>query len=196
MASISLKYKSKSGNLTAPGDVDPGAMIPLATVLVGSGGSSYVEFTGISNNYEHLQIRGITNASAGGGSVITMRVGNGSVDSGTNYSWHQIYGYGTAVDVSGNANTSNVGLIISESSVTTSFSGFISDILDYSNTSKYKTIRTLTGIDTNNTSGVIALRSGSWRSTSVIDTIRIIPPSGVLIQNSHFALYGIKRAGA
>ena len=36
MASISLKNKSKSGNLTAPGDVDPGAMIPIATSTVSS----------------------------------------------------------------------------------------------------------------------------------------------------------------
>ena len=56
MASISLKNKSKSGNLTAPGDVDPGAMIPLMTTTVGTAVSA-VTFSDIPQAYEHLQIR-------------------------------------------------------------------------------------------------------------------------------------------
>ena len=56
MASISLKNKSKSGNLTAPGDVDLGAMIPIATTTLASGAASII-FTDIPTNYEHLQLR-------------------------------------------------------------------------------------------------------------------------------------------
>ena len=51
MASISLKYKSKSGNLTAPGDVDLGAMIPLMTAT--PSGTGTVTFSNIPQSYEH-----------------------------------------------------------------------------------------------------------------------------------------------
>ena len=54
MASISLKYKSKQGTLTAPGDVDLGAMIPLMTTTVGSGGSSTITFSSIQIGRAHV----------------------------------------------------------------------------------------------------------------------------------------------
>jgi hypothetical protein len=79
------------------------------------------------------------------------------------------------------------------------FGAGIVDILDYANTNKYKTIRSLTGHDHN---GVIAgihaivnLNSGSWRSTSAINSIVIGVVSGTAFnQYSSFALYGIKGA--
>ena len=36
-----------------------GSYESIATVTVGSGGSSYIEFTSIPGTYTHLQIRGI-----------------------------------------------------------------------------------------------------------------------------------------
>ena len=91
MASISLKYKSKQGNLTAPGDVDPGAMIPIATVN-GTGSSSTLTFSSIPQNYEHLQIRGI--ASVGDMDDVIIQFNS---DTGSNYSWHMIVGNGSSV---------------------------------------------------------------------------------------------------
>ena len=65
------------------------------------------------------------------------------------------------------------------------------DILDYANTNKYKTVRALHGSDANG-SGLIALRSGNWRSTSAITRIDLTPSSNNFKQYSHFALYGVK----
>jgi len=69
------------------------------------------------------------------------------------------------------------------------FNGFVIDILDYSNTSKYKTTRELSGQDRNG-SGEIALWSGNWRSTLAITSIEF--SNGTFDQYSSFALYGIK----
>ena len=194
MASISLKYKSKNGNLTAPGDVDPGAMIPIATVTIGAGGSSYAEFTSIPSNYEHLQVRGFARSTAAGSGTESFMVRFNS-DTGTNYSGHILYGTGTAVGATGTANLTafSVWDMPRAGELTNTFGVMIMDVLDYSNTNKYKTARLLGGMDTN---GYATLSSGSWRSTSAIDTIRVYPSGGNFAQYSSFALYGIKRAGA
>jgi hypothetical protein len=65
------------------------------------------------------------------------------------------------------------------------------DILDYANTNKFKTTRTLTGSDLNG-SGVVSLDSGSWRSTSAITSITFTARANLINTYSSFALYGIK----
>ena len=69
---------------------------PIATVSVGSGGASSIEFTSISSAYQHLQIRGLlrsTTASSGLDDV-RLRLGNSSIDTGNNYAAHQLEGNG------------------------------------------------------------------------------------------------------
>jgi hypothetical protein len=66
------------------------------------------------------------------------------------------------------------------------------DILDYANTSKYKTTRTLAGNDQNG-AGLVGLYSGLYMSTSAISSIEFtINGSGNFATGSNFALYGIK----
>lgn len=200
MGAISLKYKSKSGNLTAPGDVDPGAMIPLATVTVGAGGSSSISFTSIPSAYEHLQIRAIgrTNRSATGGDYSLVVINNDA--SASNYSMHQLLGNGVSVLVGGYPQTF-AGALISRwaaaSDGSNMFGVAIIDILDYANTNKYKTIRSLGALDTNSANCQINLESNLWMNTSAITSLTINPGAGTSwSQYSSFALYGIKRAGA
>ena len=81
------------------------------------------------------------------------------------------------VNGSGTANTPASGLI---------------DILDYLNVNKYKTVRSLGGIDINGSGGFIDLFSGNWRSTSAITRIDLTPSVNNFKQYSHFALYGVK----
>ena len=79
------------------------------------------------------------------------------------------------------------------SATANAFGVTIIDILDYANTNKYKTFRSLVGSDTNDTNGAVGLASGSWRSTSAITSITLSNNvSGNLAQYSSFALYGIK----
>lgn len=194
MGAISLKYKSKSGNLTAPGDVDPGAMIPIATVLVGVGGQSSITFSSIPSTYTHLQIRLFarsTAANVAGG--VTLQF-NGDT-TGSNYYSHYIQADGSSVASGPNANASihyDISGVNANASV---FGAMIFDVLDYSNTNKNKTSRVLGGID-NNGGGRINLTSGLWSSTSAITSIALAPFSGNFAQHTHAALYGIKRAGA
>jgi hypothetical protein len=193
MGAISLKYKSKSGNLTAPGDVDPGAFIPIATTTVGVGGSATITFSSIPQEYEHLQIRVMCQINIGDADF-GIRFNS---DTGSNYTKHQVYTYGSGTPIAtGTASTSSIPGGVSYSNTANTFGVAVIDILDYANTSKYKTTRVLTGSDANG-SGFIFYRSGVWMNTNAISSISLIQTSGSSFQQySSFALYGIKRAGA
>lgn len=165
----------------------------IATVSVGSGGSSSIDFTSIPGTYSHLQIRGIARTNRSDANFDALLITFNS-DTGSNYSDHYLFGDGSAAYADGTANRASIRLYYATTGNATAsvFGASIVDILDYSNTNKYKTTRTLIGYDLNG-SGTITLNSGSWRSTNAITSIQIKPNSGTSFnQYSHFALYGIK----
>ena len=169
------------------GHLVTGAYESISTVTVGSGGSSTITFSSIPSTYTHLQLRVIGSVSTDGN--MTMRLGNGSVDSGSNYSWHQLYGTGSATGAVAGANATQM-YFASMTNTANIFGVSVIDILDYTNTNKYKTVRGLDGYDANG-SGVVDLASGSWRNTAAVTTIELRCPAN-FNQYSHFALYGIK----
>jgi hypothetical protein len=160
----------------------------IATVTVGSGGASNVEFTSIPGTYTHLQIRINSLGSANTASSLS---GTYNGDTGSNYSSHWLTGNGSSASsgATANDNIQYFGFSLHTSEANAS----VIDILDYANTNKYKTMRCLTGVDRNG-SGSVWLFSGSWRNTNAITSIKITPNSGNFNQYSHFALYGIKGA--
>ena len=191
MGAISLKYKSKSGNLTAPGDVDPGAMIPLATTTLTTS-TATVTFSAIPQDYEHLQIRWFARGSSLAGLYWTF-----NSDTGANYTRHRISADGSSVSVSGLSSQNNIYTVASWGIPNTAsiFADGVYDILDYRNANKYKTLRGLAGQDSNGSGGVEFI-SGLWMNTAAITAISITPNTGTFQQYTSFALYGIKRAGA
>jgi len=166
----------------------------IATVTVGATSVASIDFTSIVATYSHLQIRGIArtaNAATYGG--LRLQVGNGSIDTGANYNTHDLYGDGSTTTASGTTNNTNIygGTITAASLGANMFGVAVVDILDYANTNKYKTVRTLGGADGNG-SGYVGINSGTWRSTSAVNTIKLFSTSGNFTQYSSFALYGIK----
>jgi hypothetical protein len=181
-----------------PGRLTPTTgFVSIATVTVGSGGASAVDFTGIPQVYKHLQIRSIlrsTRSDTSDGPQI--RLGNGSIDTGANYSWHFLKGDGSGASTNSFANSTYIGLGDFPAASRTSgvFGLFVVDILDYQNTNKYKTARGLNGYESNG-AGDLRFITASWRSTSAVDTIRVLPEVGPnFSQYSSFALYGIQGA--
>jgi hypothetical protein len=174
-----------------------GSFESIATVNVGSGGSSSVSFTSIPSTYTHLQVRilGRGNRTSYGSESFVMRANS---DSGSNYATHQLVGVSSSVLASGAASTtaSSIGRFPSNSIAANTFGVAIVDILDYSNTNKYKTIRDMGGMmDHNNVSGLgeLGIYSSLWMNTSAISSLTFTSGGGTLItQNSSFALYGIK----
>ena len=175
----------------AQGAANAGSFESIATVTVGSGGSSSITFSSIPATYTHLQIRAIQFNSSGGSYDTLYRFNS---DSGNNYISHYLEGTGSSVGagVAYSSGATNYGSIGSNFYTTTP-DVFVWDILDYANTNKYKTSRSLDGRD-NNGAGNIKLASSLWMSTSAITSIVISNQSGNFAQYSHFALYGIKSA--
>ena len=166
------------------GGVAPTDYESISTQTVGGGGSASITFSSIPSTYTHLQIRFI---ALGGASYRLASQFNS--DTGANYSWHALQGSGSTATA--DAATSATSMKVGETIATYPTVGVI-DILDYANTNKYKTIRTLEGFDANG-SGYIQLFSGNWRSTSAITSITLgTLISGSMNQYSSFALYGIK----
>jgi hypothetical protein len=114
-------------------------------------------------------------------------------DTAGNYSNHFLQGNGSAVSTASGANTTTmVGAFNGPDAQTGAniFSASIWDILDYTNTNKYKTTRSLFGYDANS-AGTITLASGNWRNTAAVTSLTFLA-EGNFVANSHFVLYGIK----
>ena len=159
----------------------------IATVTIGSGGASSATFSSIPSTYKNLQIRGIFRPT--GASWVIARF-NG--DSGTNYSQHDLRGDGSSASAEATINAQNAYFILGTATATNIFGVGVMDILDYANTNKYKTTRSLNGIDANG-SGNVDLTSSSWRNTAAISSIVLsLNSGGTIPEYSSFALYGIK----
>ena len=157
----------------------------IATTTLGSAQST-ITFSSVPATYTHLQLRILTGSSGAATDSILIRLNSDTT--ATNYYWHRLYGDGsTAFSGASNANT-----VIDVSGTGTNFSGSIVDILDYANTNKYKTIRTLSGYDANG-SGRVGLNSTLWKNTAAVSNIVFVISGGANFPaNSSFALYGIK----
>ena len=165
----------------------------IATVTVGSGGAANITFTSIPADYKHLQIRGIAKNTYVAGSYDYLLLQFNS-DTGSNYNSHYLNGNGVAVATGSVVNSVNLYAGTSARSGTSDaniFSAFVIDILDYANTNKYTTVRTLAGLDKNGT-GAVDFQSGAWRNVNAVTSIKLF--TDPLVQHSHFALYGIKGA--
>ena len=198
MAIRSLKTGSFSRSTQVGNQVImPGSYESIATSIVGAGGASSVTFSSIPSTYQHLQVRAIlrdTGTTADWNNVYATFNG----DTAANYSTHYTRAYGATVDIYASSFTSAsnmwLGLLPTSYSVYNGIhSGIIFDVLDYKDTTKYKTLQTFNGVDTNSaTYGYINFGSGNWMSTSAVSSITITATGRTLAQYSHFALYGVK----
>jgi hypothetical protein len=170
-----------------------GAYDSLATVTL-SAATASVTFAGIPAGYKHLQIRYIARTARSGFSDDNMAMQlNGNT--GANYAWHQLNGNGSTASAA--ASTTTTDLRIGRTTGATATSGMfgagIIDILDYSDTNKYRTSRSLSGNDYNG-GGDVTLMSGLYQSTVAVTSIKLFSQTGAndFAEYSSFALYGVK----
>jgi hypothetical protein len=161
----------------------------IATINVGSGGSSSITFSSIPSTYTHLQLRMMGKSSYSSGGEVNLAITFNSDTNNNNYSSHALRGDGSSASAIANVNGRGVFWYVPVSS-DNGWAVAVVDILDYANTNKYKTVRNLTGFD-NNGNGNIRLTSVNWRSLDAITSINL-PSEPLFTQYSQFALYGIK----
>ena len=161
----------------------------ISTVTVGAGGQSGISFTSIPSTYKHLQLRfmaRVTDATTLDN--FTLRFNSNSSGS---YTTHYLSGSGSSASgsyVTIGGDRLYMGRLTGANSTSGMFGVGVIDILDYQNSNKYKTVRSLSGQDQNG-SGDLFFWSGLFSSTSGISEINLL---NTYAQFSSFALYGIK----
>jgi hypothetical protein len=155
----------------------------------GTGSSGTITFSSIPSTYKHLEIRQISRVSVVA-SDCNLRFNS---DTGSNYSWHRLMGNGSAASAAAGVSNTYIELpATSYSSLLSNVYGTsVTSILDYADTNKFKTVRSLGGFE-DNSSGLVLFCSGNWRSTSAVTSISLITGSGSWTTDTRFALYGIK----
>jgi hypothetical protein len=157
-----------------------------------SGSTNTVTFSNIPTGFTHLQLR-ISSRSTRS-STDDLIYARFNSDSTNSYSWHYLQGDGASVSVSGFSpdNVIYVGYNPAASSTANCFGTTVLDILDYANTSKNKTTRSLSGYDLNG-SGKSMFISSAWYSTSAITSIFMAnyATGANWAAGSRFDLYGI-----
>ena len=182
------KFNNTWDGKTATSSIDS-----LGVVVVGSAGAATISFSSIPSTYKDLQVRALIRGTASASAISANMQFNS--DTGSNYSYHELYGNGTSAQAGGAATQTRFflhGNAPGATALASSFGVAVMDILDYANTNKYKTARCLNGMDVNGSGGYILFDSGSWQNTNAITSIQITPSSGNFAQHSSFALYGIK----
>jgi len=164
----------------------------IATVTVGSGGTSTVTFSSIPSTYKHLQLRAHAHFDGTANQYANMQMQFNS-DTGSNYVYHRLYGNGSSASSDASSSTTKINTPwIPDNTYSYNYGAQIIDFLDYSSTVKNKTVRTIGGFDGNG-SGLLGLFSGAWlNNTTAINSISIFIPSNTISETSKFALYGIK----
>lgn len=167
----------------------PATYEPIATNTLTTN-TATVTFSSISASYTDLVLVSNVGATAAGASVF-IRFNS---DTGTNYSYTEMYGDGTTA---ASARASSLGYsqpsayIGVDTPITTVI---ITNIQNYSNTTTNKTFLSRANrASAGSAPGTEAL-VGLWRSTAAINTIALSLFSGSFVTGSTFTLYGIKAA--
>lgn len=153
---------------------------PIATTTLGSATSSYT-FSSIPSTYTDLVL--IINGTASTTNNHLIRF-NG--DTGTNYSTTDLYGDGSSA---GSGRYSNATGIFIGNGSNTNYTK-ITEIMNYSNTTTYKTLLNRQ----NAPAEAVATEVGLWRSTAAINSITVYTAAGNMNTGTTLTLYGIQAA--
>lgn len=164
----------------------------IATQTVTSGSTATLTFSSIPTTFAHLQLRcfGVYTGSTSSADDWYIQFNS---DTTAVYDTHNLYGNGSTATATADTTSGGIRPTMFNRGATNGISIAIMDILDYTSTSKQKTLRALGGFD-NNGSGTVGLSSGLWRPSSIvaINRIDVKNAAGNFLPNTHVALYGVK----
>ena len=155
------------------------AITPLANLTLGSAQAT-ITFSSISQAYRDL-ILVVSPIATTTGNAGRLRL-NG--DTGSNYSWVQMYGDGTTAASSQSTSSTELIGLQSETTQTTT----VIHITDYSATTKHKSVLSRS----NNTNAISTVVNQRWANTAAVTSISIyMTASTTYAAGSTFALYGV-----
>jgi hypothetical protein len=165
----------------------PATYEPIATTTLTTTANE-VNFTSISGSYTDLIL--VVQVKSASGNNAYVRFGNGTIDTGSNYSYTAVAGDGSSTYSDGYTNQTRIQLSYFATIVNNFNYTSITHIQNYSNTTTNKTIL----IRQNQTAEGLGAAIGLWRSTAAINAININRSNVDFDAGSTFTLYGIKAA--
>jgi hypothetical protein len=166
----------------------------IASSTVGAGGAASITFSSIVSTYTDLQL--VVSARSSTGIYQTdcnIQVGNGSIDTGSNYKTIELYGDGTSVG-SNSFTTTNIHPPIAGAGATSStFGNFQLYFPNYAGSTQ-KSISCDVVTENNSANAAARLAAYLWTGTSAINIITLTAASGNFVQYSTAYLYGVKNA--
>ena len=160
----------------------------IATQTLGSAAAS-VTFSSIPGTYTDLVLVMNIGTTANGNDLF-MNIGNGSVDTGSNYSYTVLGGNGTSALSARQSNQTRLNINYATNTSSAISGNLILNFMNYSNTTTNKTML----IRANNSNYGVDAFAGLWRSTSAINIMTITAGTSTFLANSTFSLYGIAAA--
>lgn len=162
---------------------------PIATVIVGSGGASSIDFTSIPATYTDLVVKLSIREETTNAWTFNLRVNN---DSSSIYSYRNVQGSGSAVSSAGGSSGSLTDLIGEASNATASTFGNCEIYFPNYAGSTNKSYSADSVGENNATLAYARLSAHLWASTSTINRLYFYLSSGNFAQHSTATLYGIK----
>lgn len=156
--------------------------VPIATTTLGSSAAS-VTFNSLGS---YTDIKVVYSATAS--SLVNSRLQfNGDSSSGF-YSTQVLYGTGSTAAATRQSNQNSIW--VDNTDTGSNVNTTIIDVMNYSNTSTYKTCL----IRGSAASTQVDAHVGLWRNTNAITSLTLFPSSGTYSTGSTFTVYGIKAA--
>ena len=175
----------------------PDTFIKIASVTVGSGGASSIDFTSIPSTYTDLVIK-ISARSNRSDSVTFDNLSVKFNSSSTGYTNRMIYGNGSTPDSAvGSTSFISWGYATGNTGVTSNTFGSVDLYIPNYAGSTNKSVSLDSVTENNATSAIASLSAGLWSNTSAITSIAIsatAEASPLLLQYSTATLYGIKNS--
>jgi hypothetical protein len=169
----------------------PNTFIKIATVTVGSGGSSSIAFSSIPSTYTDLCLKVSARDTFSAVSLIAQLKFNAS---SVGYSFKRLRGTGSAVDSYGESGATEMNLYntsVGASATASTFSNYEIYIPNYAgSTNKSFSVDSVT--ENNATEAYAVLFGGLWSDTPAITSINIVPTT-LFAQYTTATLYGISK---
>ena len=169
----------------------PDTFIKIASVTVGSGGASSIDFTSIPSTYTDLVVKYSIRTTAANQVDYLKCEFNGST---TSYTERVLYGYGTTVGSASNSGSYD-NIINGGANTASTFSNGEIYVPNYAG-SNYKSFSSDSVAESNSTSyNMLMLAAELWSNTSAITSIKLSDySSSTIAQYSTATLYGISNS--
>jgi hypothetical protein len=175
------------GSFTTAPIVTSGDFEFIATAN-GDGSSGVITFSSIPQDYKHLQVRYVAKGTTTN-TTFNLRI-NG--DATAVYNRHVLSGNGSTVTAAATTSQAIIdfGQAMATSTTANLTSSGVIDFLDYTSTTKNKTVKALYGL--RDATSRIAIQGGVYRGTSAITSMTFTNSTANFGTLTRYSLYGIR----